>query len=143
MKAKITVTDDRGKTFSGEVELAPAGRLSGTPPPLRTSPQSSKKTSQTGIDFTLSNRAFAKRHVTKRTSGPRKFVILLAYIAKGSTGSQVQADRITKEWAKVRGPMGGKYQRVFATRAKDEGWIDSPRQGVFILLPSWKEAFTK
>jgi len=143
MKAKITVTDDRGNTFSGEAELAPARSSSRTPPPARTSLPSSKKTSQASIDFTLSNRAFAKRHVTKRTSGPRKFVILLAWIAKGITGSQVQADRITKEWAKVRGPMGGKYQRVFATRAKDEGWIDSPKQGVFTLRPSWKEAFTK
>jgi len=141
MKVNIILTDDSGKTYSGEVELTTSGRhpqgrrskpAAGAPPTARREPS---------IDLSLGDRAFIRRHVTRETSGPRKFVILLAWMAKGNAGKEIAVEDLSKKWAKVKGPMGGQYQTVYATRAKDSGWVDSPKQGIYSLRAIWREAF--
>ena len=37
-------------------------------------------------------------------------------------------------------PMGGDYNGAYATRAKNEGWIDSPDCKSIVLLKDWASA---
>jgi hypothetical protein len=35
----------------------------------------------------------------------------------------------------------GEWNRAHSTRAKDHEWVDSPKNGMYVLLPSWKGIF--
>ena len=37
--------------------------------------------------------------------------------------------------------LGGKLNLAYPTRAKENGWVDSPTRGVYVLLPGWKGIF--
>lgn len=92
-----------------------------------------------GVDFTTNARAFFKQHAGKLT-GPKKFVLVLAYLAKGGETSH-SADEITQLWNQVGGVMGGTYAPVYSTRAKEQDWVDSPKYGSYVLRPNWKQIF--
>lgn len=141
MKATIQVTDSSGNTFEGEVVLEPkAGRArtrrvrpaTGAPAPH----------APRDLDFGLSSRAFVRKYGGLAESGPKKFVLLLSWIAKGRTDSQIDAEALRREWAKVKGLIGAEYQTMFATRARDNGWVDSPKHGVFQLGRGWRDALS-
>lgn len=89
-------------------------------------------------NFLLNERAFIKRY-GKNLSGPKKFVLLAAYIAKGNTKKIVKSEEITKKWKKLLSFMGGKSQKNYSTRAKENGWINSPEYGNYILTEQWVE----
>jgi len=141
MRVQITVTDSHGKTYSGQMELTTVATSSRRRTTKHSTAPVPVPKSQ-DIEVTLGIRPFLKRHVTAKTSGPKKFVILLAWMAKASTSKEVKLDDLAQQWAAVKGPIRGTYQRVYATRAKDAIWADTPRPGVFKLLPNWKAAFT-
>jgi len=141
MKARIELSDDNGNTYSGDVVLAPTTgqRRLRTPRPATPTPAA---TTSRDLDFTLSSRAFIRKHAALADSGAKKFVLLLSWIAKGKTDRQVDGEALRKEWDKVRGPIGADYQTMSATRARDNGWIDSPKHGVFKLARDWKRALS-
>ena len=142
MKAILKVTDDGGNVYQGEVVLVPVAGARHSKTVISQKSLSEAPISPT-LDFTLSSRPFIKKNVTLQTSGPQKFVILLAWLVKGKIGVQIKAEIFQKEWNKVRGPIGLDYQSMYATRAKDHGWIDSPKLGVFVLARDWKGAFSR
>lgn len=141
MKAHITITNDDGTVLEGDVALVlgGAGRVSrkvgNTRPKVRTvsNPTSAK------LDFGKSERAFIKAYA-KGLSGTRKFVLLVAYTAKGQVGKEVELNDISKRWNKMTALLGGKFNRFFSNTAKDDGWVDTRKKGTYVLTSSWKDA---
>lgn len=135
MHVKIVVTDDEGQTFEGEADLAPAGtRRAGA----RRSTRTSAPAQDAKMNFNMPLRAFLKKHATG--GGPRKFVVLLAHLTKGKTGVPITRDAVEKAWAQNKGVLGGAFQDMYTTRAKGEGWTDSPKRGTFVLHADWRGA---
>ncbi len=143
MKVHVTLTDDQGRTYTGEAELTATQAPSHRRAASHSQAPAPHRKPDTKIDFSLGERAFVRKYVADQTSGHAKFVILLALMSKGKTGDQITVEALSKLWAKLKGPMGGIYHNIYATRAKDSDWVDSPKKGVFTLRPSWKDAFAK
>jgi len=53
----------------------------------------------TKINFSMNKRAFIKKY-SKGMSGPKKFVLILAYLVKGEIGKEKSLDEIKKHWKK-------------------------------------------
>ena len=64
-------------------------------------------------------------------SGAQKFVLLVAWLSKGTAGTEVSTDVVAEHWNKMRTVLGN-FNRVHGTRAKAEGWLDSPKRGVYV-----------
>jgi len=130
MKISITVSDDEGRVFQGDAVLVavapdhPAADVHSSP-------------GNWASDFQLPMRAFMKKHAAGK-NGAQKFALLLAHIAKGDTHACVPAANIESEWNKMTAIMGGAYNRAHSTRAKERGWVDSPKWGTFTLLRGWE-----
>lgn len=141
MKAHITLTDDLGNTYLGEVEL------------IKTAPSSTHgaKAKQPNphaaalkeIDFKLGVRAFLKRYIASNANGHQKFVILLAWITKGSLSQTVSYEDVVAQWNRVKSLTGGAFNPAYTTRAKDANWVDTPKTGIYKLQPDWKGAFQR
>lgn len=103
--------------------------------PKRTSPAI-----HTGsLSFSLNSRAFMKKY-GKGMSGSEKFVLLVAHIAKGKPGREISSDQLSSEWNRMKSVLGGAFNQAHATRAKERGWINSPKRGSYVLSNTWKEA---
>lgn len=76
----------------------------------------------------------------KGLSGTRKFALLVAYAAKGQVGKEVELNDVHKRWNKMTGLLGGKFNGFFSNTAKDDGWVDTRKKGIYVLTSSWKEA---
>jgi hypothetical protein len=81
-------------------------------------------------------RAFVKTHA-RTLSGPKKFALLVAYLSKNNPEKTVPFTDIESNWNKMTGLLG-KYNPAHSTRAKDNGWVDSPKQGVYVIVPGWE-----
>ena len=93
------------------------------------------------LDFSINIRAFVKRFATDK-SGPKKFVLLLAYLTKSETGKNVVLGDIRKEWGKMSGKnLLGKFNRFYPNEAKTQGWIDSKEYGTYCLADTWQESY--
>ena len=91
------------------------------------------------LDFSINIRAFARRFVADK-SGPKRFVLLLAYLAKGEVGKDVELGVIRKEWDTMSAKsLLGKFNRFYPNEAKTQGWIDSSKYGIYCLGDSWQE----
>jgi hypothetical protein len=134
MRLKVTVTDDHGQTFEGELDLTPAVRRSAMPRQR----QAPVPVTGAKVDFGLPRRAFLKQHA--KGSGPRKFAVLVAHMTQGKTDVQVTHDAVVREWTRNKGVLGGDFQNPYATRSKGEGWTDSPKRGTFVLRSDWRGA---
>lgn len=99
------------------------------------------KTKNPKLDFSINIRAFVKRFATDK-SGPKKFVLLLAYLTKGEIGKNVVLGDIRKEWGKMSGKnLLGKFNRFYPNEAKTQGWIDSKEYGTYCLADTWQESY--
>lgn len=146
MRVQITVTDDDGKTFEGEADLALALALAGTrrggarrarrtpaPPPAAPATVADAK-----VDFKLPLRAFLKKHATG--GGPQKFAVLLAHMTGGKAGVEVTREALEAAWTRNKGVLGVDYHTMYGTRSMGKGWSDSPKRGTFVLHADWREA---
>ena len=88
--------------------------------------------------FSLNPRAFMKRYGRGGT-GSQKFTLLVARLALGDVSKEISFEAIKDQWDKMKGLIG-KFNPAYSTRAKDEDWIETKKQGVYVLKPSWKEA---
>lgn len=88
-------------------------------------------------NFTLPFRPFIKKHA-RGMSGREKFTLVLAHITKGNVKAETKLETITKAWNSMKGTLGD-FNLAHTTRAKDKGWVDSPKTGVYVLLPGWTE----
>jgi hypothetical protein len=75
----------------------------------------------------------------RKKGGPEKFALLVAYLATGNLGQEINGEDISAAWNRMTQIMGGKFNPAYTTRAKDKGWVDSPRRGVYVLCGSWTE----
>ena len=130
MKVLVHVVDEGGRQFVGEAVLTPKSDMEAPAP-------NSEITTSIGVDFELPIRPFIKRYAAGM-SGPKKFVLLLARMVKGTVGAGVSRAEIEKTWESMTGLMGAPFNGAYANRAKDEGWVDSPKFGQYALLQEWK-----
>ncbi len=94
------------------------------------------------VNFNINSRAFFKEH-GKNLSGPKKFVLVVAYLVKGKTGANVSNDAVRSCWDKHRGLLGGKLTTgIYGTRAKESRWLDTIKNGSYHLTSHWKEIFS-
>lgn len=92
--------------------------------------------------FSLNVRAFMKRY-GGNLGGAGKFTLLLARLANGKVGFAVSVKDIETQWNKMKGVMGAAYNPAHSTRAKERGWLDTPKHGVYSLSVDWTEALRK
>ena len=93
------------------------------------------------LDYSINIRAFAKRFVADK-SGPKKFVLLLAYLAKGDGKKNIALSDIKKEWDKMSGKnLLGNFNRFYSNEAKTQGWVNSREHGTYCLADSWQESY--
>jgi hypothetical protein len=95
-------------------------------------------TTKADIDFSINERAFVKRYATDK-SGPKKFTLLLAYLAKGEVNKNIELSEIKKHWGKMTSKtLLGKFNMFYPNDAKTRGWIDSKEYGNYNLTNEWK-----
>jgi len=100
------------------------------------------------IDFDMNERAFIKNY-NKRMSGPKKFVLILAYLVKGKVGEEKSTAEIKKHWNKLKSVLKNqkkekmKFNTYYVDVAKSNNWVDSKKYGFYFLTPHWKEIFIK
>lgn len=91
------------------------------------------------LDFSKNIRAFMSKYATKK-SGPKKIVLLLAYLSKGEIKKDITVTSIKTEWSKMRGKkLLGTFNTFYLNEAKTKGWIDSHGRGTYSLTKDWKE----
>ena len=100
-------------------------------------PRGSRTAGSSQIDFDLPVRAFMKAYA-KPVSGHARFALLIVRLAKGKEGVDISMKEINHEWNKIRGLLGGELKRIYSTRAKENGWVDSKKHGVYTLRHSWR-----
>ncbi len=102
------------------------------------SEEKSEDVSPIDIVFSLNERAFVKRYAAGK-SGPKKFVLLLAYFAKGEIGKNIELSIIRKHWDKMSAKqLLGKFNMFYPSDSKTRGWIDSKEYGSYILTKEWR-----
>jgi hypothetical protein len=140
VQISIIVTDDEGNTFQGETALVASSKE----PVRKIAPKQAKMESASAkpaaVGFSSPIRAFMKKH-SRGMGGPQKFALLVAYMAKGDVHKQVQLSDVEKQWNKMKGVIGGVFNRNVTIRAKEHEWVDSPKQGVYVVVPGWKGIF--
>ena len=141
MKVHISVTDDNGVVFEGEVHLTPAGagRAAKRPARARDKAKTVLNAAPIKLDFTKPERAFVKTHA-KGLSGSRKFVLLLAYLAKGVPNKEVPLNDVKKVWNRMTARLG-KFNPFYTNEAKENGWVHTMKKGGYVLTTTWREAF--
>lgn len=92
-------------------------------------------------EFNKNPRAFLKQYARGK-NGPQKFVLVVAFLAEGKIGVNILFNEIEKIWNRHSGLLGGKLtSRTYGTRAKESGWIDSRKKGLYKLTDEWKGIF--
>jgi len=138
MRVHIVVTADGGKSYEGDVELVTTS--SPVAPALGRKVKTAATTSSASEpDFELPVRAFVKRYA-KNLSGPRKYAVLVARLSGGTLGQAVSPREVERQWRSMTEPMGGDYNAAYASRAKNEGWVDAPDRNSIVLLKDWTNA---
>ena len=97
----------------------------------------------TSINFETNGRAFVKRYAKNLSGGPKKFVLVLAFLVKGDATKEVSLSEIEKMWNRMKSKalLGMKFNRFFPTTAKENGWVNSQKRGFYNLDRSWKNIF--
>ena len=73
-------------------------------------------------------------------SGPKKFVLFVAFLAKGKVGVEVELKEVEKHWSRMNGLLNASFNRFYSNSAKDNGWVNTKKQGVYVLTPRWQSA---
>jgi hypothetical protein len=136
MRVRITITDDQGHVYEGEADVSRRGAAARVKLPAKPKPAPAT-TSSTAFVFSLNPRAFMKKYGRGR-SGAEKFTLLLACLAKGDVAKDVTLQTIQSHWGKMTGLIG-KFNPAHSIRARDNGWVDTKKVGVYVLTESWKD----
>lgn len=96
------------------------------------------------LDFHLPERAFVRAHA-RHLSGPQKFVLLLAYLAKGKVSVDLRLRDVEKHWNRMTSPalLGGGFNRFYSSAARERGWVDTKKGGIYFLRPTWTEVLKR
>lgn len=92
------------------------------------------------VDFAIPLRPFIKKY-GRGMSGPKKFALLLARITGGDLSKNVSLDEIQRQWNKMtaKGLLGMKFNRFYSSAAKENDWVNTEKNGLYHLRPSWTE----
>jgi hypothetical protein len=95
------------------------------------------------IDFSKPIRPFIKLYGARLSSGPKKFTLVLAYLAGGVLSKNVSSDEIRGCWDRMtsKSMLGMKFNGFYSATAKDNDWVNTEKNGLYHLRPSWKEIF--
>jgi len=144
MKVRISVTCDDGRVFEGEADLVPRGRGPSNPAatrkPPKAKPAEKKPVPPPTLSFSMNPRAFMKKYA-RDLSGDRKFTLLVGLLAKGSAATEVTFETVKGHWEKMTGVIG-KFNPAYSIRARENGWVDTKKAGVYVLMPAWKEVLS-
>lgn len=141
VRADITLHLEDGRILQGAAELRLA-RLERkrTTAPVRGLRGSTKGESE--LDFSLPIRPFIKTYGARLSSGPKKLTLLVAGLSNGEIEKPISRADVEKNWSRMQSLMGGPYNGAYDTRARDQGWIDSPKPGIFALRSGWQTIFS-
>jgi len=141
MRVSIIVLADDGNSYKGEVELK-LDRNAKKPAPKQSKHgvRATSAVHKAPLNFVTPIRAFVKLHARNLT-GSQKFALLVAYLAKGDGQKEIQMTDVENHWNRMKPLLGGKFNLAYTTRAKDDGWVDSPKRGIYKILPDWKRIF--
>jgi hypothetical protein len=134
MRATISITTEGGVIYTGETELAASKTSRNAPRAKATISQTTKGT----LDFSLPVRPFIKKYASGM-SGPKRLALLVARIAEGDLSTDVERTQVRKVWNTMTSLMGGRFNSAYDTRARDSGWISSPKPGLYRLLSTWED----
>jgi len=95
------------------------------------------------LDFSMPIRAFIKKY-SGRMSGPKKFTLMLAYLAKGNLDKEIMLTDIEDRWNRMtsKSLLGMKFNRFYSSQAKENDWVHASKQGSYHLRPNWKSILT-
>jgi len=131
MEVNVTIVDDSGTAYEGRVTLQAIGARSIPSDRSLLGPSNNAP-----LDLDLPMRPFMKRYGTG-LSGPKRFVLLLAHTVRGDLGTSRPVGEIEALWCRMTGLIGN-FNSAYPNRAKDAGWVDATRPGVYVLLPGWQ-----
>ncbi len=136
MRAHITVYLDDGISLEGTADLR---RKVGTriKSPHTDFAAEARSGERPQPDFSMPLRPFIKTHGAG-LSGPKKLTLLLAHLTGGKPDVTVPLTEIEKRWSKMEALMGGRYNGAYGIRARDQGWVDSPKRGSLALRAGWE-----
>lgn len=99
---------------------------------------------KTIFDFSLNKRAFIKKY-SPGFNGQKFFTLIVAYLVGGKEAVLVDLAQIKKIWKNCSGVIGSPYASIFSTRAKENGWVDAPKEarGSYILSKHWLDIFNQ
>jgi hypothetical protein len=103
--------------------------------------KASRPASSERLSYTLNVRAFMRRYGAN-LGGAARFTLLAARLANGKVGLGVPLKEIEAHWKKMTTVMGP-YNPAHSTRAKERGWLDAPKYGVYSLSDHWIGALGK
>jgi hypothetical protein len=135
VRATISIAMDDGTFVEGVVELQPQRRGPGRPVHLLNAAPGPDNPA--AVDFSSGVRPFMKKHAGG-LSGPERLILLVAHFAKGKVHTPVARGDVVRQWGKMKPIMGGKYNGAYDTRARETGWLDSPKPGLFELRAGWE-----
>jgi|ERR1700733_2849983 len=138
--AEITRRIEQARDLLDEVlVLTRNGRREGAP---STASAAKVQVKHGAIDFSMPIRAFVKKYGTNM-SGPKKFTLMVAYLTKGDATKRITLAEIERYWNKMtaKGLLGMKFNRFYASQAKENDWANTEKTGAYHLRPAWKEIF--
>lgn len=135
MRATITITTEDGAVYTGDAELLPSST-----PPTKSGRRRATTPQPARLDFALPVRPFVKKYANGM-SGPKRLALLVARFTEGDVSTDVQRTHIRKTWSTMTSLLGGRFNPAYDTRARENGWITSPKPGLYRLLPGWSEIF--
>jgi hypothetical protein len=80
---------------------------------------------------------------SKNLSGSKKFVLLVAWLAKGDSKKQIALSEIKKQWSKMTAILEMDFNLFFTGDAKDRDWVETKSKGLYNLRPAWSDVLKK
>ena len=136
MKITFSLIDNNGNTYHGSAALLPVRNGA-----YRHKTATKLTEAQAETSFDQNPRAFMKKY-SPGLAGAKKFTLLLARLSEGNSSNVVPLTEIVGTWNKMRAILGD-FNRAYPTRAKEYGWVDTPKAGCYVLSSTWKGALQK
>ncbi len=137
MKVHVSLYDENDRIVAeGEVALTPVMAAKSAPKAASAGPSGCGR--KGSLDFSLPERAFFKRYAAS-LSGPKQFVLLLAYLAHGKAGQPVALSDVKGRWGKMISILGNDFNPSYTNSAKERGWVDVKKAGQYFLHATWSE----
>jgi len=109
-----------------------------TDSPLLQSPAIAAGEQRQVVDFSKPIRPFMKSY-SKSLSGSKKFVLLVAWLAKGDLKKQIALAEIKKQWGQMTSILEMDFNLFFTGDAKDRDWVETRSKGLYSLRPAWTD----